>query len=132
LDRAKSSAFRHFMQWFNGETDEDHAAAIFFNVQAVEYIKGRMNGDWYMGKARSIVVLSDTQMPYEDKRAVKAVIKFIKDYQPDQVIHIGDVVDYLQQSRWTKGTRAESEGSVFKDSVYTIRNLIQPLREVYG
>ena len=46
LDRAKSSAFRHFMQWFNGETDEDHAAAIFFNVQAVEYIKGRMNGDW--------------------------------------------------------------------------------------
>ena len=85
-----------------------------------------------MGKARSMVVLSDTQMPYEDKRAVKAVIKFIKDYQPDEVIHIGDVVDYPQPSRWTKGTRAEFEGSVFKDSEYTIRNLIQPLREVYG
>lgn len=46
LNRAKSSAFRHFMQWFNGETDEDHAAAIYFNVQAVEFIKGRLEGKW--------------------------------------------------------------------------------------
>lgn len=42
LDRAKASAFRHFMQWITGETDEDHAAAIFFNVQAVEFIKDRL------------------------------------------------------------------------------------------
>ena len=39
LDRARSSAFRHFMQWFNGETDEDHAAAVWFNINQVEYIK---------------------------------------------------------------------------------------------
>lgn len=44
--RARSSAFRHFMQWFNGVTGEDHAASIFFNVQAAEYIAGRMRGDW--------------------------------------------------------------------------------------
>ena len=44
--RARSSAFRHFMQWFNGETDEDHAASVFFNVQAAEYVAGRMRGDW--------------------------------------------------------------------------------------
>ena len=43
LERAKASAFRHFMQWFTGETDEDHAAAIFFNVMAVEYIKEKMS-----------------------------------------------------------------------------------------
>jgi hypothetical protein len=43
LNRAKSSAFRHFMQWITGETDEDHAAAIFFNVMAVEYIKEKMS-----------------------------------------------------------------------------------------
>lgn len=45
LNRAKASAIRHFMQWFNGETNEDHAASIFFNVQAVEYIKWRMEND---------------------------------------------------------------------------------------
>lgn len=43
LNRAKSSAFRHFMQWITGEDDEDHAAAIFFNVMAAEYVKERIN-----------------------------------------------------------------------------------------
>lgn len=38
LYRAKESAFRHFMQWFSGETDEDHAAAVFFNINEVETI----------------------------------------------------------------------------------------------
>lgn len=37
--RFKASAFRHFMQWFRNEEDEDHAAAIFFNVQCAEYVK---------------------------------------------------------------------------------------------
>lgn len=42
LRRARSSAFRHFMQWFAGETDEDHAAAVLFNIQQVEYLKWKM------------------------------------------------------------------------------------------
>jgi Domain of unknown function (DUF5664) len=46
LDRAKSSAARHFEQWFNGETDEDHAAAVLFNVTAGEYVKGVIGGLW--------------------------------------------------------------------------------------
>lgn len=45
LNRAKSSAFRHFMQWFTGETDEDHAASVFFNIQAVEYIKHKLENN---------------------------------------------------------------------------------------
>lgn len=36
IDRAKESAFRHFMQWMAGERDEDHAAAVFFNLLVVE------------------------------------------------------------------------------------------------
>jgi hypothetical protein len=39
LDRFRESAFRHFMQWYNGETDEDHAAAVFFNINGAEYEK---------------------------------------------------------------------------------------------
>lgn len=42
LERFKDSAFRHFMQWFFGETDEDHAAAVFFNVQAAEYLTWKL------------------------------------------------------------------------------------------
>src|SRR5689334_11815910 len=32
LDRFKESAVRHFIQWLRGDTDEDHAAAVFFNI----------------------------------------------------------------------------------------------------
>lgn len=42
LERAKQSAFRHFMQWFCGENDEDHAAAVAFNIQAAEMVKWKL------------------------------------------------------------------------------------------
>lgn len=37
--RFKASAYRHFMQWFCEETDEDHASAVFFNLLAYESTK---------------------------------------------------------------------------------------------
>jgi hypothetical protein len=36
LDRFRESALRHIEQWANGETDEDHAVAVFFNIMAYE------------------------------------------------------------------------------------------------
>ena len=42
-DRFKDSAFRHFMQWYTGELDEDHAAATLFNIQLAEMVKYRVD-----------------------------------------------------------------------------------------
>lgn len=42
LDRFRESAFRHFIQWFQGDIDEDHAAAIYFNVNGAEFVKERL------------------------------------------------------------------------------------------
>ena len=42
LERFKESAFRHFMQWQAGEADEDHAAAIMFNIMGYESTKYKM------------------------------------------------------------------------------------------
>lgn len=42
LQRFRESAFRHFRQWLNGNTDEDHAAAVFFNINGYEYVKQKM------------------------------------------------------------------------------------------
>ena len=81
---------------------------------------------------RRIVIIPDTQIPYDNQRNLKAVIQFIGDYQPDEVIHIGDVCDYPQPSRWSKGTAEEFEGSVFSDSEAAKRRLLKPLREVYS
>jgi hypothetical protein len=45
LARFRQSAARHFEQWVTGENDEDHAAAIFFNVNGAEYVKERMRAE---------------------------------------------------------------------------------------
>lgn len=42
LLRFRESALRHLVQWLCGDTDEDHAAAVFFNVNGHEYVKSRM------------------------------------------------------------------------------------------
>jgi hypothetical protein len=42
-ERFRSSAARHFRQWFRGDVDEDHAAAVYFNINGAEYVKGRMD-----------------------------------------------------------------------------------------
>lgn len=43
LDRFRESAFRHFMQWYLGDSDEDHAAAVMFNVNGAEYVREKLN-----------------------------------------------------------------------------------------
>lgn len=42
LNRFLSSALRHMMQWANQERDEDHGAAVMFNIAAYEYIKKKL------------------------------------------------------------------------------------------
>lgn len=41
-DRFRESALRHMMAWLNGQRDEDHAAAVIFNLNGAEYVLERM------------------------------------------------------------------------------------------
>lgn len=45
LDRFKASAARHFVQWMAGERDEDHAAAVAFNLMGAEFVRDRIRVD---------------------------------------------------------------------------------------
>jgi predicted phosphodiesterase len=82
--------------------------------------------------SKRIVIISDTQFPYDDRKALKSVIRFVGDYQPDELIHIGDLMDFPQPSRWSKDTAAEFRGSVFEDCKQAKRRFLEPLREVYS
>lgn len=42
LDRFRSSAFRHFLQWYRGDTDEDHMAAVVFNLNGAEFVREKL------------------------------------------------------------------------------------------
>ena len=43
LQRFLDSAARHFAQWMAGDRDEDHAAAVFFNLNGAEYVREKMS-----------------------------------------------------------------------------------------
>lgn len=43
LRRFLASAWRHFMAFQRGDTDEDHAAALLFNVAGAEHVRRRQS-----------------------------------------------------------------------------------------
>ena len=81
---------------------------------------------------KRIVIAPDTHCPIQDRLLTRSLINFIGDYQPDEVVHIGDLMDYPQPSRWAKDTREEFEGSVFVDSDSAKEDYLEPLRAVYA
>jgi len=45
LNRFKASAFRHFFQLMNGETNEAHHVAVAFNLAGIQYLMKKLNCD---------------------------------------------------------------------------------------
>jgi UDP-2,3-diacylglucosamine pyrophosphatase LpxH len=78
-----------------------------------------------------IVIVSDIQYPFHNRRALKNIVSFIGDYRPDRVVQIGDALDYPTPSRWNKGTKDEFQQQVMKESEGFVRDFIEPLRGVY-
>jgi predicted phosphodiesterase len=72
---------------------------------------------------KTIVTVSDLQVPYHHKRAVAALTKFVWEYKPDEVICVGDEIDMPQLSQWTKGTKGEYAGELHKQRDATVRIL---------
>lgn len=44
IERFKRSLARHYVAYMRGDTDEDHAAAMLFNINGIEHIKEKMGG----------------------------------------------------------------------------------------
>ncbi|MFI6049030.1 hypothetical protein ACIBCO_02950 [Streptomyces violascens] len=80
---------------------------------------------------KRIVLISDLQMPLENKRANRNLIAFIHDSQPDEVINIGDINDYTAPAHWSAGKRAEYGMNVRQEAAYTRRHHLDPIRAGY-
>jgi len=46
MDRFIASAWRHFVQYMENETEEDHFSAVLFNLCGIEMIKEKLGKDW--------------------------------------------------------------------------------------
>lgn len=66
LERAHSSALRHLMQFIAGEEDEDHAAAVVFNVMVAIYVQGVLDGKWEPLKGK-VVGLTSWQLAHRSR-----------------------------------------------------------------
>ncbi|AWN05822.1 hypothetical protein SEA_PRIAMO_59 [Mycobacterium phage Priamo] len=80
---------------------------------------------------KRIVVIPDTQIPFDDSKAMRAVVRFIGDWQPDEVIHIGDLMDYPSPARWSKGSAEEFYPVMLEHNEQAKKRLLGPLRKVY-
>ena len=49
-----------------------------------------------------ILFVSDIHAPFQDNRAVRAIISFGKWLKPDKIIFIGDIIDFYAISRFSK------------------------------
>lgn len=80
---------------------------------------------------KKYVVISDTQHPFHDQRALDAVCNFIADWQPDVLLHVGDEVDSPEPSKWNRGMAGEYAGTLQKGIDSAVQGLAQ-LRDALG
>lgn len=77
------------------------------------------------------VLISDIQAPYHSKRDVKNVIDFLRDFQPDALVNVGDDTDSPEPSHWSRGTALEYAGTLQKGLDIT-REVHKAFREAVG
>lgn len=55
MERFRESAVRHFVQWLRGDQDEDHAAAVMFNINGFEMVRERLTKETKGCQDRGVV-----------------------------------------------------------------------------
>lgn len=79
-----------------------------------------------------MLVLPDLQMPFEDRTALAAVIRFVGEFQPDEVVQIGDLARFPRPGRRNKDNRGVCVGSARSAADYVREQFLEPLRHAYS
>lgn len=81
----------------------------------------------------TVVIGSDIHIPFQDKNAVNAFIKYIEDTKPHTVILNGDVLDMFMLSRFTKGEGRNplEEIEECREVLEIIKNVCDPHTNLY-
>lgn len=101
---------------------------------------GNLNGEFkfltfagllpvFLPDGTKIAVLPDIHVPAHDKKVMWAVLRALKDFQPDIVILIGDVADCFAISAWPADPSVKRD---FQNELDETRELMDEIREVSG
>lgn len=77
-----------------------------------------------------VVQWPDTHLPEHHPKAVRNLVSFIGDQQPDLVIFTGDLVDMLSVARWTANT-ADENGQHLKREIDVAKRTLAHFRAWY-
>lgn len=77
-----------------------------------------------------IVVIPDMQIPFHSKRHLDSLLNYVEYVKPNLAC-VGDEVDVVQASKWTKGTAKEFEGTLQRD-LNTAHQVLKDFREAQG
>ena len=80
---------------------------------------------------KRVVVLPDIHCPTEDKKSVKAVLQFIKDFKPHELIILGDFVDNYSISSHNKGKPGLVIGHDVKQEYDACNALLDTIQDVH-
>ena len=80
---------------------------------------------------KTIVVISDMQVPLHDAKAVNNVIQFVKDFKPDELVNVGDDADCTEVGSWKRGLAVEY-GGTFQDGLDATRDIHWHFRDALG
>lgn len=74
------------------------------------------------------MIIPDLQVPLHDKAYLEAMLRLVKDVQPDILGFIGDVSDSTEVSRWVKGKPGEFTGQ-FQNACDHVSQVVRRFRE---
>jgi hypothetical protein len=80
---------------------------------------------------KTIVVVSDMQVPLHDAKAVKNVIRFVDDFRPDMLVNVGDDADCTEVGSWKRGL-VEEYGGTFQKGLGATRAIHRQFRNAVG
>jgi len=72
---------------------------------------------------KSILIISDTHIPYHHPDLIPFLIKIKKEYKPDKIVHIGDEIDKHAMSFHDSDPDLPSAGDELKQSLPIIKEL---------
>ena len=71
LERYRRSLLRHLAQYLRGDVDEDHAAAIFFNVNGIEYVQARQDAETLDGLRKLFKEQKEPASTWRDRQRLE-------------------------------------------------------------
>lgn len=77
---------------------------------------------------KTTLVIPDLQMPYHDSLALKKIIQVADTVKPDQVVQVGDLIDFPQVSQWSKARSGEFTDDLQEHIDQVQDEFLSPLR----